>query len=304
MFIALLATMLTTVQPAHAQQLALVPFANAPFPYDGVVPDTGAPFLDVSSNGRRGHAAPRGGVYWADETYADNRGLLFVPAGFDPTRPALVVVFFHGNNATLERDVLGRQQVAAQVEASRLNAILVAPQFAVDALDSSAGRFWERGAFARWLGEAGDRIAAMTGDIRMAIAFDQMPVLLIAYSGGYLPAAYAATVGGAGGRICGLVLLDAVYGEEARFADWIARREGFFLSSYSSSSLAGNQTLQSVLNQRGISFVRGGIRRLDPTAITFVPAGAGASHEGFVTRAFRPYPITWILSEIAVNGAC
>ncbi len=114
----------------------------------------------------------------------------------------MLVVFFHGNDATLERDVLGRQQVAAQLEASGLNAILVAPQFAFDALDSSAGKILG----GRRLRDAGSAKPAtgllrFTGDIRVALAVDQMRVLLIAYSGGYLPAAYAVSVGGVGQRM-------------------------------------------------------------------------------------------------------
>ena len=51
-----------------------------------------------------------------------------------------------------------------------------------------------------------------------------MPVILVAYSGGYLPAAFALAQGGAGERVRGVVLLDALYGEEDKFADWIERR--------------------------------------------------------------------------------
>ena len=63
----------------------------------------------------------------------------------------MIVVFFHGNGATLTRDVRNRQQVPRQIVESGLNAVLVAPQFAVDAADSSAGRFWEPGVFAQFM---------------------------------------------------------------------------------------------------------------------------------------------------------
>ena len=82
-----------------------------------------------------GAATPRsrGGTYWEDQTYSDQRVLLHIPKGFDPRRPALMVVFFHGNEATLERDVRNRQAVPRQITESGLNAVLVAPQFAVNA---------------------------------------------------------------------------------------------------------------------------------------------------------------------------
>ena len=92
------------------------PSRSSPFPYRGDVPDKNRPFLDV--RGRASGAAtlpPRGGTYWEDQTYSDQRVLLHIPKGFDPRRPALMVVFFHGNEATLTRDVRNRQAVPRQV---------------------------------------------------------------------------------------------------------------------------------------------------------------------------------------------
>ena len=91
-----------------------------------------------SSTSRRTAGAatppPRGGVYWEDTTYSDRRVLLHIPRGFDAALPAVMIVYFHGNLATLERDVVHRrQQVPRQVAESGLNAVLVAPQFAVNA---------------------------------------------------------------------------------------------------------------------------------------------------------------------------
>ena len=131
-----------------------------------------------------------------------------------------MVVFFHGNNATLARDVVERQQTVRQLAQANLNAVLVAPQMAVDARDSSAGNFWRAGAFAQFLDEADAKLAALYPQASRA-AFRRMPVILVAYSGGYLPAAYSLAYGGAGDRIRGVVLLDALYGEPDKFARWI-----------------------------------------------------------------------------------
>src|SRR6516225_10051211 len=85
----------------HAQQIRpqslpvkepltkLVEFDAAPFPYDG----------------------GRG-------SYHDRRVLLHIPKDFDARRPGVMVLFFHGHRATLERDVRDRQQVPAQISAS------------------------------------------------------------------------------------------------------------------------------------------------------------------------------------------
>jgi hypothetical protein len=109
----------------------------------------------------------------------------------------MMVLFFHGNGATLSRDVRSRQQVPRQIVESGRNAVLVAPQFAVDAADSSAGRFWEPGAFAQFLDEAANRLARLHGNARAHSVFERAPVVIAAYSGGYHPLAFVLSVGGA-----------------------------------------------------------------------------------------------------------
>src|SRR4029450_5129240 len=102
-----------------------------------------------------------------------------------------IVVFLHGNRATLERDVGGRQRVAAQIAEAHVNAVLVAPQLAVTANASSAGRFWEPYGFARFIGEAGAHLSRLHGDKRTRKTFATLPGVLVAYSGGYVPPASA-----------------------------------------------------------------------------------------------------------------
>jgi hypothetical protein len=281
---------------AAQERIAYPPFDNSAFPYDGPVPPDGRPFLDVTDGGRRGHTSPRGGIYWQERTYSDRRVLLAVPRAFDPSQPATIVVFFHGNNAVLERDVVRRQGVVRQLVQSRLNAVLVAPQMAVDALDSSAGRFWQPGHFARFLDEAAVRLGGMTGSA--PAVFARAPVIVVAYSGGYLPAAYSLTVGGAEGRIRGLVLLDALYGETARFADWIGRRgAAFVVSAYSASTRAENVALQQTLRERGVAATNGLPPHVGPGAAIFVDAGA-VVHNDFVTRAWTADPLRVVLSRL------
>src|SRR5208337_2169194 len=67
-------------------------------------------------------------------------------------------------------------------------------------------------------------------------------VIIVFFSGGYLPAVYSLTVGGEGGRVRGVVLLDALYGEKDKFVRWAEGpgRSAFFVSAYSTSSRDGN----------------------------------------------------------------
>src|SRR5690606_30767190 len=80
-------------------------------------------------------------------------------------------------------DVYLRQQVPAQISASGVNAALVAPQLALNAADSSAGKLWQPGGFARFLGEASQHLARLHGDRRSVRSFASMPVVIVAYSG-------------------------------------------------------------------------------------------------------------------------
>ena len=194
---------LTSIDGAHVE---LASFQNSAFPYHGLIPNyqesgKSRPFLDVDDNGRLGHSSPRGGIHWEDQTYSDRSVLLAAPKSFDPSRPGMIVVFFHGNNATLSRDVIARQQIVRQLADSGLNAVLVAPQLAVDAQDSSAGRFWSPGGFAAFLSEAQAKLGDLYPNARGA--FRRMPVVIVAYSGGYLPAAYSLAVGATGPACAG-----------------------------------------------------------------------------------------------------
>src|SRR6202035_4736898 len=128
-------------RPAREDQTTLVSLKSSAFPYFGNNPKTDEPFLNISKGDRRGHRSFNGRVYWQDETYNDNRVLMHVPENFDVRKPGVIVVFFHGNGATLERDVRDRQLVPQQISDAGVNAVLLAPQLAVDAADSSAGKF-------------------------------------------------------------------------------------------------------------------------------------------------------------------
>jgi hypothetical protein len=223
--------------------------------------------------------------------------LLAAPESFNPARPGFIIVFFHGNNATLARDVIARQQIVRQLAESGLNAVLVAPQLAVDAPDSSAGRFWTPGGFAAFLSEAQTKLGALYPNARGD--FHRIPVVIVAYSGGYLPAAYSLRVGGEGNRVRGVVLLDALYGERDKFVSWTEGpgRNAFFLSAYSTSSREGNEAVRAALEAAGVRTVSGLPSELSPGVVAFVDAGS-VDHTDFVTSAWGGAPLRDIFSRI------
>ncbi len=307
------ATPIKAVKKGPAQQPALAPlkqtktklveFVNAPFPYDGTVPGSGRPFLDVADGDRRGHRTSSGNVYWQDRTYSDRRSLLHIPRGYDARHPALMVLFLHGHGAMLQRDVIDRQQVPAQVSEAGVNAVLVAPQLAVDAADSSAGRLWEPGGFERFLSEASEQLAKLHGDPRSKQAFDKMPIVIVAYSGGYATAAACISQGEAASRVRGVVLLDALYGDLDKFASWItSRKKAFFLSAYANSTRARNAELEEILKGRDIAINTKLQHALRGGSVTFVSTSPETEHRDFVTQAWVHHPIRDVLYRLRAEA--
>jgi hypothetical protein len=264
------------------------------------VPRTGQPFLNVVENGRRGHRTGTGRVYWEDETYSDGHVLIHIPKGFDIRRPSVMVVYFHGHGATLKRDVLDRQEVAAQIANSGVNAVLIAPQLAVDAADSSAGKFWEPGAFGRFVGEAAEKLAKLHGDKRSVRTFASMPVVIVAYSGGYLPAAWCATRGGLKKRLKGVVLLDALYGELDKFAAWIENdRSAFFVSAYLDSTREKNAELAQILTARNVGYTTSLDKKLGRGNVVILAGGGEeVKHRDLVTHAWVERPLADLLKRL------
>lgn len=281
-------------RPIPRSHTQLVAFAASPFPYGGRVPRTGTPFLNYQDDGRRGRKTRSGRVYWQDETYNDRRVLLHIPEGFDASRPAVMVLFFHGHGATLERDVAARQRVPKQITDSGINAVLVAPQFAVNARDSSAGNFWKPGGVKKFLGEVAEQLAQLHGDPSSKQTFTDMPVVMVGYSGGYVPTAWALASGALNKRLKGTVLLDGLYGEFDKFARWIGQdRSAFFLSAFTGSTRRGNAALKKRLKEKKIPYQTQVKSTLSPGSVTFV--AADEEHRHYVTQAWTENPISDVL---------
>ena len=289
---------------AHQDLTTLVSMKSSAFPYYGDNPASAAPFLNVSKDGRRGHRSYSGRVYWQDETYNDNRVLVHIPENFDLRKPGVIVVFFHGNGATLERDVRDRQLVPQQVSDSGVNAVLLAPQMAVDAADSSAGKFWQPGAFRRFIMESADHLARLYGDPGAAKAFADLPIVIVGYSGGFLPTAWSLEVGGLSDHVRGVILLDAVYGELDKFASWIENhRSGFLVSSYTHYTAHHDRDLMHMLREKGIAVSGDMDAPLRPGSAVFVETGEGITHRDYVTHAWTKYPIEQVLMKMAATPA-
>jgi len=283
-----------------AEALVIRELHHSAFPYDGVNPDTGEPFLTLVDGKRLGHVSPRGGALWQEDAYSDRRSLLYLPKGFDLAKPAALVVFLHGNEAVLARDVVERQQVPQQLAGSGLNAALVAPQLAHDARDSSPGNFWRPDYFAQYLHEAAGALAKLHGQDAREADFDRLPVILVAYSGGYFPAAWCLKLGGANTRIAGLVLMDALYGDTEKFDAFITghKAKAFVFSAYGPASKRWNLELMGRLAAHGTAFQQGVPDTLKAPGIAFAEVSGDVGHVDFLSQAWVVEPLRDLLSRI------
>jgi hypothetical protein len=302
--VASLAPVVPYQRSQHEDQTALIGLKSSAFPYYGNNPRTETPFLNASNGDRRGHRSYSGRVYWQDETFNDNRVLMHVPEHFDANKPGVIVVFFHGHGATLERDVRDRQLLPQQISDSGANAVLLAPQLAFDAADSSAGKFWQPGGLKRFVNESADHLAKLYGDPNAAKTFANMPVVIVGYSGGFVPAAWSLDVGGLGNRVRGVVLLDAVYGELDKFASWIANnRSGFFVSAYTQYTQRHDQELMQMIRDKGIAVSDDMDGPLRPGSVVFVKTPDGVTHRDYVTHAWTDRPVREVLAKMALTPA-
>jgi hypothetical protein len=182
--------------------------------------------------------------------------------------------------------------------------VLLAPQLAVDAADSSAGKFWQPGGLKRFVAESADHLAELYGDPGAAKAFANMPVIIVGYSGGFMPAAWSLDVGGLGNRVRGVFLLDAVYGELDKFASWIENhRSGFFVSSYTRYTQRHDQDLMRLLREKAIPITETMDGPLKPGSVVFVETPEGVTHRDYVTHAWTDNPLKEVLVKMAASPA-
>ena len=147
-------------------------------------------------------------------------------------------------------------------------------------------------------------MARLYCDPRSATAFANMPVIIVGYSGGFMPAAWSLEVGGLGKRVRGVFLLDAVYGELDKFQSWIVNnRTGFFVSSYTRSTRRQEKELMAMLKEKGIAISGDIDGPLQPGSVVFVETPEGVTHRDYVTRAWTDHPIKDVLVKMAATPA-
>lgn len=149
--------------------------------------------------------------------YTDSSVIAFVPSYLRMGRDdrVSVVVHFHGHHTTAERAIVAHQ-LREQLYESKQNAILLVPQLAVLAGDSSCGKLEVQGGFARMVDDALAQLFPNGASVGR--------VCVSAHSGGWHAAARALDRGGIAVRE--VYLFDALYAEGDVFRDWVIAGAG------------------------------------------------------------------------------
>jgi hypothetical protein len=161
--------------------------------------------------------------------YGDDTVIVFVPAHYRYRREEGVaaLVHFHGHNTAAERAMVAHE-LREQLADSKQNAVLVVPQLALFAADSSCGRLEAPGGLAHLLGDALAAAAiegrTTLGDTAFAPDAALGTTCLSAHSGGYHAAACSLRSGGV--EVNETYLFDALYYDVEVFRDWVASRRG------------------------------------------------------------------------------
>ena len=230
---------------------------NAPFPVGpDAVDHRGAPFWHGrdGATGQRFRQLGEGRHYTEAAVYSDARVLFHAARGFDPAKPFHIVLFLHGHGSEIEATLARQLDLPGQIDRAGANAVLVAPQLALNAQESVPGKFVEPGRAALFLAEAQIVLrTALGGDVR---AWRRAPIVIAAYSGGYRTAAQILKHGGVDSRIAGLIMLDAFFADAALYAGWIASHyhRAFLYALFTRASVEETTALKTQLLERGISY--------------------------------------------------
>jgi len=237
--------------------------------------------------------------------YHDDTVIVFVPSHyrFHDDEGVAVLAHMHGHNTTAER-AIASHQLREQLADSKQNAVLVVPQLAVLAADSSCGQLEAPGGFVRLIGEAVGttaRVARATlGDTAFPSRAPLGTVCLSAHSGGYHAAACALRAGGVDVRE--VYLFDALYAEVDAFRDWVVSRRGeplhrrHKLVSYfteGGTTEANDRSLRAELERASVDCAEelqeGELSRhdLSHSEAVFVRSGAWHSNVTWETNALR-----------------
>ncbi len=278
--------------------------SHAPFPYHGQVGDLQTPFLDGRDpvTHQPYHTVTPGLLYLEDPHYLDNRVLIHLPKHFKKDRPFEILLFFHGHNSELRQSLLKEMALIEQINATGRNLILIAPQMALNAMDSSPGKLYRPQGFKRLLVNVEFILKHHLGK-KFARKFNQAPIILAAFSGGYRAVAYTLDRGFASGReldgrIKGVILLDALFGELEKFQHWLQRptRQGFFINLHTTATRTESMQLEQRLRNPHSPWHTTLTKQIKPKQIYSLPVTT--EHMEIPLAGPPEFPLTTFLQRV------
>jgi hypothetical protein len=171
---------------------------------------------------------------------ATHETALFLPKSFDPSKPAVLVPYFHGHGGSIP-DSFERQKLAELAAKSGKNMAFVIPQ--LGAKSEITNEFRNPANAAKFLDESASALAKLyvrthpgANADETAKAFHDMPVVTMTYSGGYQAAWSTLTLP----QVKGAVVLDSMYSSAKPFVDFAKRADKPFVSVMYGDSTAGH----------------------------------------------------------------
>lgn len=163
------------------------------------------------------NAVPRvyeGKTYTAKEHYSDSSAYIFVPDYFDKTKPFQFVFWFHGWGNNID-SALAQYKLQQQFYDAHLNAIFIFPEGPKNSPDSYAGKFEKPDTFNFFMKEVRSFLLK-----EKIINKNIIPETVYAgHSGAYRAIAYLLLHSSY--QCKGILLFDALYAEEEKFAVYL-----------------------------------------------------------------------------------
>ena len=161
---------------------------------------------------------------------ATHETALFLPKGFDPSKPAILVPYFHGHGGSIP-DSFERQKMAELAAKSGKNIAFVIPQ--LGSKSEITQDFRNPATAAKFLNEAADGLTRLyahnhpeADPAKVSKSFHDMPVVTMTYSGGYQAAWSTLTLP----QVKGAIVLDSMYGTATPFVNFSKREDAPFVA--------------------------------------------------------------------------
>lgn len=192
----------------------------------------------------------QGKMYTAAEHYNDSSVFIFIPNHFNKRKAVELVFWFHGWNNNID-SALKTFRLVEQFVAAKRNAIFIFPEGPKNAPDSYAGKFEQTNYFNLFVKDILQKLFT-----KKVIHANVNPLLILAgHSGAYkvisLVLQYAAYA------TKGIILFDALYGQQKIFADYIEQHKACsFINIYTNNggTLQNSIGFMKTLGEKGLLF--------------------------------------------------